>query len=155
MATIKFKIATPERLVLETEADSISVPTVQGEITVLPNHVPLVAALEPGELTIRKGSDVQHLAVAGGFLQVQGGDEVVVLADAAERVEEIDVARAEAAKQRAAKLQTEAADDRQFADRAAQLAKHLARLRVARRRRAPHTGQEGDSLRTEGTPPPA
>lgn len=136
--SIKFKIATPERLVLETEADSISLPTSLGEITVLPNHLPLVANLAPGELIIRRGGETQHLAVAGGFVQVGKGNEVTVLADHAERAEEIDVARAEEAKARAAKLQVEAKDDRQFADAAANLAKHLARLRVARRRRSQH-----------------
>lgn len=135
---IKFKIATPERLVLETEADSISIPTQLGEITVLPNHAPLVANLVPGELAIRRGGRVEYLAVAGGFVQVQPGSQVMILADAAERAEEIDLARAEEAKARAAKLQVEAKDDRQFAAAAASLAKHLARLRVARRHHGPH-----------------
>ncbi len=136
---LQFKLATPERLVLETEADSVSVPTRLGEITVLPNHAPLVANLEPGELIIRQGKKIHHLAVAGGFIQVKAGSEVMILADAAERVEEIDVARAEEAQARAAKLKREAKDDRQFADAAASLAKHLARLRIARRRRGPRS----------------
>lgn len=135
---IKFKLATPEQLVLETEADSVSIPTALGEITILPHHAPLVANLQPGELTIRQGGKTQHLAVAGGFVQVQPGSQVMILADAAERAEEIDLARAEEAKARAAKLQLEARDDRQFAAAAASLAKHLARLRVARRHHGPH-----------------
>ncbi len=87
---------------------------------------------------MRTGGTSQHLAVAGGFVQVHGGNEVVVLADSAERADEIDLERAEAAKERAVKLQVEAKDDRQFAAAAASLAKHLARLRVARRRHLPH-----------------
>lgn len=142
--SLHFKLATPERLVMETEADSVSVPTQLGEITVLPNHAPLVANLEAGELVIRRGGREEQLAVAGGFVQVKSGNEVMILADSAERAEAIDVRRAEAARERAAKLQLEAKDDRQFADAAASLAKHLARLRVARRRHGTrHTAGTG------------
>ncbi|MDD5109829.1 MAG: ATP synthase F1 subunit epsilon [Patescibacteria group bacterium] len=138
MAMLKFKLATPERLVLEAEIDSVSIPTQMGQITVLPNHLPLVANLEPGELIIRRNGREEYLAVSGGVAQVNPGSQVMILADSAERAEEIDVARAEAARERAAVLQLEAKDDRKFADTAAQLAKHLARLRVARRRHPPH-----------------
>lgn len=136
--SLKFKLATPERLVLEADVDSVTVPTQMGQITVLPNHIPLVANLEPGELIIRRGGREEYLALSGGFLQVQPGSQVMILADSAERAEEIDITRAEAARERAAKLKLEAKDDQQFADTAAQLAKHLARLRVARRRHPPH-----------------
>lgn len=150
MATLKFKIVTPERLVLEADVDSISVPTQLGQITILPNHLPLVANLEPGELIIRRDGREEYLAVSGGIVQINLGSQVMILADSAERAEEIDVARAEAARERAAKLQLETRDDQIYADTAAQLAKHIARLRVARRRHAPHQGFSGDISKDGG-----
>src|SRR3989338_11284941 len=141
---IHFKLVTPERLVMETEVDSVSIPTQMGQITVLPNHLPLVANLQPGELIIRSAGREEYLAVSGGVVQINPGSQVMILADSADRAEEIDVARAVAAHERAAKLQLEVKDDQQFADTAAHLAKHLARLRVARRRHAPpHTPSPG------------
>lgn len=134
MQAIKFKIVTPERLVYEAEIDSVSLPTEQGEITVLPGHIPLVSTLMPGELIVRKGADAQPMAVSGGFIEVRKGGEVTVLADTAERFHEIDLARAEEAKKRAEKLLTERhEEDVDYTALAARMEKELTRLRIAKK----------------------
>ena len=98
---IKFQIVTPERIVLEEDIRQISVPTKDGEITVLPDHLPLVASLMAGVVEIKnKDGQNEVMAISGGFIEVQK-DKVVILADTAERGQEIDLARAEEARQRA------------------------------------------------------
>lgn len=99
---LKFKIATPEKVVYENaEVKQVTIPTMDGEITVLPNHIPLVSVLKAGELHIVDSFGEHPIAVAGGFLEVRGNNEIVILADNAERVEELDLARAEASHQKA------------------------------------------------------
>lgn len=130
---INFKIATPERVVFRDEVDSITLPTTMGEITILPNHIPLISVLKTGEITVRKGEEEFAMAVAGGFVEVLS-EKVVVLADRAERSEEIDMARAEAAIERARKLREEKnVDTVEFAALSAQIEKEMARLRVGRK----------------------
>ncbi|MFH1173004.1 MAG: F0F1 ATP synthase subunit epsilon [bacterium] len=136
MAVIKFKIITPEKVVYESEISQVTLPTEQGEITVLPNHLPLVSVLRPGELIIKKDGQEIPLAVSGGFVQIKK-NELVVLADTAERAEEIDEARAETARQRAQQSIAEARDKEavDYTALAAKMEKELARLRVARKRK--------------------
>ncbi len=98
---LKFKIVTPEKVIYENEVLQVTIPTMNGEITVLPNHIPLVSVLKAGELKIKDNAGEHHLAVSGGFLEVRGNNEIVILADHAERVADIDIAKAEEAKQRA------------------------------------------------------
>ncbi len=100
MLKIKFEIVTAERVVYSDEVDVVVAPGVLGQLGILPHHAPLMTTLQPGELLVRKGIEEQSIFVSGGFLEVRG-DKVVVLADTAERAEEIDIARAEAAKRRA------------------------------------------------------
>lgn len=103
MISIKFKIATPEKVVYEnSEVKQVSIPTVDGEITVLPNHIPLISILKPGELRIVDNAGSHAIAVSGGFVEIRNNNDLVVLADHAERAAEIDVERARLAKQRAA-----------------------------------------------------
>jgi F-type H+-transporting ATPase subunit epsilon len=135
MSKINFKIATPEKVVYKDEVDQITLPTQMGEITVLPEHVPLISVLKPGELLIKKGDDVTPLAVSGGFIEVLA-DKVVVLADTAERVEELDVERAESARKRAEEALTQKRfDAKEYATLSAKIEKELARLRVAKKYR--------------------
>ena len=142
MDNLHFEITTPERTVYKSEVDQVTVPTATGEITVLPNHIPLVSQLVSGELVIKKGSEKIHLAVSGGFVEVRQGNHVVILADTAERAEEIDVARAEEARERARQLVSQARPDAEsFAQASALLEKSLVRLRVANRAR--HRGHHG------------
>lgn len=133
---ITLEIATPEKVVYKDTVTQVSLPTELGEITILPGHLPLVANLTAGELRIVKDGNAQPYAVSGGFVEVRSGNHVVVLADAAEHVAEIDEARAEEAKQRATKLMDEAkGDDVRFAEGAALLERSLSRLRLARKKK--------------------
>ena len=132
---IKFEIATPERMVLEEEITQISVPTKDGEITVLAGHVPLVASLKPGVLDVRRADgSVEIISISGGFIEVLK-NKVVILADTAERGEEIDLARAEAARGRAEKLmkQEKQVDREQFAAMTAIIEKQIAREKAAKK----------------------
>ena len=96
-----FRLVTPQRLLLEAEVTSLQVPGSEGYLGVLAHHAPLITALRPGKLDVRdaKGA-LQSYAVSGGFLEVSG-NRATVLADTAERKDEIDVARAEACVKRA------------------------------------------------------
>lgn len=135
--SLKLKIVTPERTVFEDTVDSVTAMTQMGEVTILPGHIPLVANLQAGELRVRANGTEQLLVASTGFLEVRSGDEVVVLADTAERVEELELEKIEAAKERARKLLEEKrnVDDVAFADAAAMLERELARERVAIRRK--------------------
>ncbi len=143
---IKFSIITPERKVFEDVVDSVSLPTKNGEITILPHHIPLISTIIPGEVKIRKGEEEIPLVVAGGFVEVKGSSEVIVLADAAERVEEIDIERAEQARRRAEQLMREKAYDKvTFTEASAALQRALARLKVASKYRR-HTYIKGSGV---------
>lgn len=142
MTKIKFKIATPEHVVYEAEVDQVTCPTQMGEITVLPNHIPLVANLKPGELKVISDNQARYLAVAGGFIEVRPKNEVVILADAAEYIEEIDLARAEEARKRAQKIMAEEVKDAErFAEAQGLLERSLARIKVARRKKYKDVGK--------------
>lgn len=144
---LHFELTTPERVVLKEEYDSVTIPTQAGEITVLPGHIALVANLQPGMITVRKGRDESYLAVSGGFVEVmptadKAATRLVLLADTAERAEELDLEKIEAAREAAQKLLTEerSADDVSSAAAMAALEREFARLKVARkhRSRTPH-----------------
>ena len=131
----KFEITTPERTVYSDTVDEVILPTLNGEIGILPNHIPLVSVIKPGEIRIKKGSEESSFAVSGGFIEVQP-NKVIVLADTAERAEEIDEARAEEARRRAEDMAKEKrVDAREFAAISAKIEKELSRLKVVRRRR--------------------
>src|SRR5215470_13929415 len=93
---LKLEIVTPEKKVVETDADSVTVPTATGEAGILPNHAPLVSALKPGILSYTERGSTGKLAITGGFVEVND-NKVAVLANSAESADEIDVnaARAE------------------------------------------------------------
>jgi len=119
-------IVTPERVVLSEEAVSVRAPGVEGSFGILPNHAPMLAELTPGELDYRRqnGQEVR-LAVGSGFLQVVN-NQVTVLADSAERIDEIDVDRARRALD-AARADLQAAQASYDADRLAQAENAVAR----------------------------
>ncbi|MDR3558987.1 MAG: ATP synthase F1 subunit epsilon [Candidatus Pacebacteria bacterium] len=123
--TIQFKIVTPERTVFEDTVDQATLPVTDGEVTILPNHRSYIASMKAGEIMIKKGGEEILLSTSGGFLEF-AGNELVILADTAERAEEIDLKRAEEAKARAEKLKGEATV-------AAAIQKHAARIQVARK----------------------
>ena len=136
MSKIKFKIVTPERVVYENEVDQATIPTAEGQITVLPNHIPLMSILTAGELILKKNGEDIPMAVSSGFIQVNK-NEIVILADTAERAEEIDEARAEEARLRAKKLMQEVKnkEDVSYTALVAKMEREVARLNVLRRRR--------------------
>lgn len=145
MNNLNFQLVTPERVVLSQELASLSCPTALGQITILPGHAALVAALAAGELHARTEKDDFYVNVTGGFVQVSGGNEVVVLADAAEHHYEINVKRAEEAKARAEKaLKETKVYSEEYAQVAAALERNLTRINIARkhaRKKAPITGE--------------
>lgn len=138
MPGIRLDIVTAERMVYSDDVDLVVAPGSEGQLGILPHHTPLMTTLLPGEVRIKKGGEETLLVISGGFLEVRP-DRVVILADAAERAEEIDVERAEAARKRARERlsqQRELGIDGTRAEAA--LRRSLTRLRVAemsRRRR--------------------
>lgn len=138
MVKLRVEVVTGEREVLvEDDVDMVVAPGVMGQLGILPRHAPLITTLQPGELRIKKGGSEEALAVGGGFLQVSP-DRVLVLADTAERSEEIDIARAEEARRRAENqlANPQATVDPGLAQAA--MRRSVVRLRVANRRRGTH-----------------
>lgn len=132
---LALEVATPSRLVVSESVDEVVAPGSEGYFGVLPGHAPLLATLGIGELTYRIGRDEFHLAVSGGFAEVRN-DKVIVLADSAERPEDVDRARAERSKERAERRLAGRADgELDYARAAAALARALTRLQVAARGR--------------------
>lgn len=131
---LQFEIVTAERQVYADEVDIVVAPGSEGELGILPHHAPLVTQLVPGELRVRRGNQEVSLFVSGGFLEVRP-DKVVVLADTAERAEEIDVARAEEARRRAQERLRERPRDLDAARAELALRRSLVRLRLAEKRR--------------------
>ncbi len=134
MSGIRLDIVTAERVVYSEDVDIVVAPGVEGQLGILPHHAPLMTTLQEGELRVRKGGEEFFLAISGGFLEVRP-DRVIVLADAAERAEEIDIARAEAAKRRAEEELIRRAPGVDTAQAEAALRRSLIRLKVAERRR--------------------
>jgi F-type H+-transporting ATPase subunit epsilon len=143
MAKLNVELVTSEGRVLSQEADFVLAPGAAGDLGVLPHHRPLLTPLRTGEVMVRNEGVEEYLFVSGGFLEVLP-DRVVILADAAERAEDIDQARAEAARRTAEEVLAENAGD---AMAAAKLERALYRLRVAevRRRRRDHATPPGES----------
>jgi len=131
---LNVEIVTAERLVYSREGvDEVVAPGAQGEFALLPQHAAFITTLAPGELRVLAGGEEEALAITGGFLEVRD-DRVVVLADAAERLDEIDVARAEASRERAQALLRERRDLGDLVRAEASLRRAMARLKVAERR---------------------
>ncbi len=140
MAKLKFEIVTAERLVYSDDVDIVIAPGVEGQLGILPGHAPLMTMLQPGELLVRKSGEEVAMFVSGGFLEVMG-NRVTVLADVAERAEEIDVQRAEAARCRAEDRLKAHPSDMDLTLAEAALRRSLVRLKVAeRRRKKPRSG---------------
>lgn len=134
MATFRLEIVTAERMVFADDVDEVVAWGVEGQLGILPHHSPLMTMLQPGDLLIKKGNEEEYLAISGGFLEVRP-DKVIILADTGERAEEIDIARAEAARRRAEGVLKERPPGADAAAAEAALRRSLARLRVAARRR--------------------
>lgn len=141
MAKLRVELVTAEGRVLSQEADFVRAPGKAGELGILPRHIPLMTPLRTGEVMVRNDGVEEYLFVAGGFLEVLP-DKVVILADAAERAEDIDEERAQEAMRRAQQILEQRPSDIETAEAAAALERAIYRLRVAelrkRRRQAPH-----------------
>jgi len=132
---LRLEITTPDREMFSGEADSISLPTPDGEITILPHHIPLISIVVPGSVLIRRGREEQLFAVSRGVVEVDG-KTIHMMVDTADRAEELHEEAVEKAKAGAQKLMRERRDDREgFAEATAVLERELAKLRVVRRQR--------------------
>ena len=134
MATFRLEVVTAERRVFADDISEVVAWGVEGQLGILPHHAPLMTMLQPGDLVIKRDNEEEYLALSGGFLEVRP-DKVIILADACERVEEIDIARAEAAKRRAEETLKERPPEVDTAAAEAALRRSLARLKVAEKRR--------------------
>ena len=134
---IKLKIVTPEKLILEEEVDAVIVPTLEGEITILPEHIPIVAGLKSGDIVGIKDGEHIPMAVVGGFIEVKKDENnnttVVILADFAEHVADITEEAIAKSKARAEELKKLAEDKGvvDFEHFAAELEKSLTRIKIA------------------------
>lgn len=129
--TIELEIVTPERQVVKDRAEEIQIPGRNGYLGVLPGHAPLITELAVGEIVYTNAGTTTRLAVAWGFAEVLP-DKVTILAEAAERAEDIDVPRAEAARDRAQEHIKQAEDAAKYEEAAVALARAEARLAVAK-----------------------
>ena len=134
---MRLSLVTPERKTFEGDIDQVTIPTSQGDITVLPNHMSLVTSIEPGELMVKQGNKETSIVSGYGFAQITG-KQVSILTDLAEETAEISEKEAEEARKRAedALKEKERLSSEEYAAVAAALEKSLVRLRVKRRHRA-------------------
>lgn len=134
MATTKLEIVTAEREVYSEDVTAVIAEGIEGQMTILPKHAPLVTMLTAGPITIRRDGDEIIMAISGGFLEVRP-DKIIILADACERSDEIDIERATAAKQRAEERLKDLPPELDHMRAEAALRRSIARLRVAEKRR--------------------
>lgn len=114
LKSIKFEIVTPEKVVLKQQVLQVTVPTEEGEITVLPEHIPLVSILKPGVLELKKiDKEIELISVSGGFIEVLR-DKIVILADTAERAQDLDEELIVTAKAKAEKAKEDAMNKDNF-----------------------------------------
>ncbi|HIP50283.1 MAG TPA: F0F1 ATP synthase subunit epsilon [Candidatus Pacebacteria bacterium] len=131
---IKVKVITPERVVCECDVDQITLPVTDGEVTILPNHRAYIASLQIGEIIAKTDGKEENIAVVGGFLEFDN-NELTILADEAERAEEIDIKKAEAAKKRAEDIKNKVikTDEIEYATVAATLEREMSRIKIAKK----------------------
>jgi F-type H+-transporting ATPase subunit epsilon len=130
--TLKLEIVTPEAKTFSDDVEMVTLPGVEGEMGVYPQHVPLMTQLVPGEITVRKDGQDTYLAVGDGFVEITA-ERVAILTDMAIRSEQIDEAKAEEARRQAQARLAEKISDEESALVSAALAQSLAQLNVRRR----------------------
>jgi F-type H+-transporting ATPase subunit epsilon len=150
--TIQCDIVTQERTVFSEQVDFVSLPAAEGVMGILPNHAPLLTSLRFGEIMVRRERDEQFFAIGGGFAEIQP-DHVIILADSAEHAEEIDIERAEQARQKAEELMEEgvSVDSARYAQIDAALKRAQIRIDVSMKRagRQPRRRREMAGFRRE------
>lgn len=131
---IKFKIVTPERTLFESEVDQATLPVTDGQVTIMPGHRSYIASLKAGEVMLKTDGKETLMVVSSGFIEFND-NKLVVLADTAEAASEIDLKRAEEARQRAEQLKKEkvSMNEMEYARVAAAIEKEMARIRVAKK----------------------
>ena len=134
MATMRLEIATAERVVYSEDVEILVAPGMDGQLGILPNHAPLLTALQPGEIRVVREGEESYMAVSGGFLEVMA-NRVTILADTAERAEEIDIERAEEAIRRAQERIETGVSAMDLQRALASIRRSQARLLAARHRR--------------------
>lgn len=136
---IFIKIVTPDKTVFDGEVESITLPTKDGQITILPHHMSYITVVAPGEVIVRHNGKETMMSISGGFIEFNK-NQLVVLADTAERAADIDLARAEEARKRAEELKKESVlmDEAEYARVVSAVEKELARVRVAKKHRTKH-----------------
>ena len=132
--TLKLQIITPEATVYSEDVDMVTLPGVEGQIGILPHHVRLMTQMVPGEMIVRRGGRTDYLAVGEGLVDVTG-DQVAILTDMAIAAENIDEAKVEEARARAAARLREKISDEEVASVNAALVRSLTQLKIKRRRR--------------------
>jgi F-type H+-transporting ATPase subunit epsilon len=131
-STLKLEIVTPEAKTYSEDVEMVTLPAVEGEMGVFPQHVPLMTQIVPGEVIVRKEGRDYFLAVGEGFVEITG-ERVAIMTDMAIRAENVDEAKAEEARHRAEARLAEKLDDEEAAMVSAALAHSLAQLKVKRR----------------------
>ncbi len=132
--TLKLQIVTPTAVVYSQDVQMVTLPAADGQIGIYPRHVPLLTRIVPGEIIVRRDGTDEFLAVGIGLAEITGS-EVSIVTDMAMSATDIDEARAEEARQRAAARLRDKISDEEVATVNASLARSLAQLRVKRRRR--------------------
>ncbi len=127
---LNLEVITPERLVLRESVDEVVLPGLGGELGILPEHTPLISQLQTGVLTYKQGAASKQIHVSGGFVEVQP-DSVSVLSDVAERPEEIDLERAQQARERAEKRLKSSGEDIDFRRAELKLQRAMVRIQLA------------------------
>jgi len=133
---LHLELITPDRVLFDGDVDSVTIPTEDGEITVLPHHIPIISIVKPGSMLVRTGKEERLFAVSRGVVEVNG-PSLKILADTAERADELEEAVIAKAKEEAEKIMQEKRSDQQgFAEATAILDRELARLQTIRRHRS-------------------
>ena len=134
MATLKLEIVTPEEKIYSEDVEMVTLPSIAGQMGILPRHVPLIAQMVPGEMIVRKDGRDVFVATGEGLIEVTG-NRVAILTDLAIPADRIDEAKAEEARQRAEARLREKLSDEELAAVNASLTRSLVQLRIKRRRR--------------------
>ena len=132
---LTLSIITQEKKLLEEQVDSVTVPTTEGEVTILPNHIPLFTKLQTGELTYKVQNQENSVVITDGFMDVGPQSKVTVMVDTAIRSADIDILKAEEAKRKAEELMAQKLDQRDFIMAEAQLRQALMEIKAANRRK--------------------
>ncbi|MFA5927034.1 MAG: ATP synthase F1 subunit epsilon [Patescibacteria group bacterium] len=134
MNTFRLKLIAPDGVKYEQDASEATLPTPDGQITILPNHMPVISLLSPGEIVLKISGKDHVLATEGGIVEV-ANNTVKILADTAEDVASLDQLKIEEARKNAEERLSQAQDDVEYADAVTQLEKQLAKLNVIKRRK--------------------